>query len=206
MQQNKVKIISFSPVALHQDTTGTGYASLTWSIRMGYPRVTVYTDNDTAVRKGFNYDSLIIAPFNSVMVNVFLGNMKKAIDSKEPISNSIDCYNIKYVDGVKTNDVILQATATCGRDSDGVIYMSVTAKDRMEVKFKLLPNTKWHKMKDSSGNIITDKSALSNMYAIGYVARLKSLMDKYLADESTIKYTDSKGASLPTSSTSSSDI
>jgi len=193
---NKVKIISFGPLSLHKDINKDSYASLTWSIRMGYPRLTVYTDNHNKKDNEFSYDNLIIAPMNAVMVNIFIGYMAKAIAHKGPVKYSLECYNIEYVNDMKTENVILQATAICGKDKDGILYLAVVSGEKTKVKFDILPNDKWHKIKNADGDIITDKAELSALYATAYTNRLKSLMDKHLADDAQVKYTDPKSKSV----------
>jgi len=182
----KVKIVAFAPLSLYADTEKDKYASLTWSIRAGYPRVTVYTDNSNSFKTEFSYDNLIIAPMDSVTVNTLIANLRTVADSKETTSLTIKCYNVKYVDNVKTDEIMLQATIIVGKDDEGVVYISVTQEGKKNVVFKLLPKLKWHKFLGPDHKVIEDNSKLSTMFAKSYIARLQSLMDKNLSDSGSV--------------------
>ena len=183
-----VKIVSFVPLTLYTDTNDDdGYATLSWSIRKGYPRITVYTDNSRKKSKEFSFDHLITAPMDAVIVNVVIDNLGKVIKSDKEIKLATKCYNVKYVNNEKTDDIYLQATIIIGKDKDGVIYMTAVEDGKRKVKFKLLPREKWHKFINAGGNEVTDKSELSVLFATAYHKRLKSLMDKHLADDAVIK-------------------
>jgi len=191
--EDKIKIVSFNPLSLYTDGDNDNqYATLTWSIRMGYPRITVYTENHRDRKEEFSFDKLITAPFDTITVNMFINNLKTVIASKEPIKLAMKCYNVKYVNNEKTNDITLQATAICGKDSSGVIYLAAISEGKKKVKFELLPSSKWHKMVGSNGDEITDKAKLSAAYAKAYYDRLKSLMDINLTDSVNVKYVDKK--------------
>jgi len=193
---NKIKIVSFIPLALYADTDeeGSRYASLTWSIRMGYPRLSVYTDNTRDKRDDFSYDKLIIAPLDAVTVNIVIDMLNKVISNPKEHHLSIKCLNVKYVNNVKTDEVAVQATIVIGRTEQGVIYLSAIADSKKKVRFNLVPNKKWHRLLDADGNDVTDNRVLSNTYAKAYSARLKALMDKFLVDDSAIKYTEKKNS------------
>lgn len=195
---NKVKIVKFLPLSLYKDKDDNAYANLSWSIRMGYPRVSVYTDNRRDMKGSFDFNKLITAPFDAITINTFLDNFKRVILNKDAIKLSIKCFNVKYVNDVKTDQVYLQATVICGKDADGVIYLAVVSDDKEKVKFELLPG-KWHVFVDENGGEISNKGELSYIHAMAYYNRLKSLMDKYLADDADVKYTESKNKQLTSS-------
>lgn len=188
--EDQVKIVPFVPLALYADGEGDEYASMTVSIRMGYPRLTVYTDNNRKTKIPFSHDHLIIAPMDGIVVNMFIDMLSKIIKSDKEQKSAIKCFNVKYVDNKKTDEVILQATIIMGRDKDGVVYLGAVAEGKKKVKFKLLPRSKWHKFVNEQGEEVTDKRTLSTMFAMAYANRFKVLMDKYLADEINVKYTD----------------
>jgi len=198
MDDNKVKVVAFAPLSLYTDADESGetYASLSWAIRGGYPRMTVYTENTRSRdRNSFSFDKLIIAPMDPITINIVIENLKQVIKSETEIKLSMRCYNVKYVNDQKTDDVALQSTVIIGKSKDGVVYLAAVAEGKKKVKFNLLPNSKWHKYNDAKGNEITDKKVLSNYFSTAYCNRLKSLMDKHLADDSVVKITDRKGGS-----------
>ena len=190
MSEGKVKIVSFIPLTLRSEIDEDTYASLTWSIRMGYPRMTTYTDNKVNGDTEFNYDNLIISPMDSAMINLVLDKLDNIILGPAGEDFSVKCYNVKYVNNVKTDKVVLQSVLCMGKDKDGVVWLSNKTDNNQGVIFKLLPNDKWHKLLGTNGKEIKSPAVLSGMYAKAYAKRLRSLMDKHLADDSTVKYTD----------------
>jgi len=185
----QVKIVKFIPLNLTADKGDGKYASLTWSIRKGYPRVTVYTDNNNDRNGEFVYDRLIIAPFDAITINMVMDTLDKVIKDDKPSEQAIKCYNVEFVNHVKTDNIIKQATVTLGKDTKGVIYIKVENDNNPPTRFDLMPNPKWHKFVDETGGEITDNRILSNMHAKAYATRLRSLMDKYLADDDNVKIT-----------------
>jgi hypothetical protein len=193
-KNNQVKIVTFTPLALYADLDNKSekYATLTWSIRLGFPRVTVYTENNRSKNEEFSYERLITAPMNAVMVNLFIDKLNALIANPKPDKFSIKCYNIKFVNGERTKDIELQATIVCWRDKNDIINLAAVADGKSKIAFPLMVDTKWHKITDVKGEEVTDCRTLSNMYAKAYSDRLKSLMDKHLADDAKIKYIDPK--------------
>lgn len=170
----KVKLVKFSALTLRGKEKGTG---LQWSIRKGFPRITVYGSNSFTQDKKVNYDEIIIAPFDYTTMLMFLESFKDIINSKEEnISLSIKCFNTKFVDNKRTNDITLQATATVGK-SNGIIYLSATAEGKPKIKFELLPEGKWHKYFNGEEEV-TNTQKLSLQYAKAYYELLKTVLLK----------------------------
>jgi len=176
-----VRIIKFAPMALKESLDSETHASLSWSIRMGYPRASVYLGSDDS--EEFDYSKLIIAPTNAVTINTFINNGLKMVDSEPNSEFRLKCYNVAWVNDVKTDDIILQATLCVGKDSEGIIYIAVLKEGLPEVRFRLTGKSKWHVVADSSGEDVTDTALLSRMHAKAYFDRLKALMDKYVITE-----------------------
>jgi len=197
MQEGVTKIVSFGALSLYADTDDEHYGTLSWSIRKGYPRITVYTDNSNDKKGEFSYDKLITAPMDSVVVNMVLDSLLESIEGTTDTKNATECYNVKYVDNKPTDEIYLQATIVTGKDANGVVYLGAIQEGKKRVKFELLPRDKWHKFK-TGDTTITDKAKLSARFAKAYHARLKALMDKHLADEATIKEQLPKDVSVTT--------
>jgi len=176
-----VKIIKFAPMALKESLDLETYASLSWSIRMGYPRASVYLNDKKD--DDFDYAKLIIAPTNAVTINTFINSALKMVDAEPNSEFKLKCYNVAWVDDVKTDDIVLQATLSVGKNSEGIIYISVTKEGLPEVRFRLTGLSKWHVVADANGKDIKDPERLSRMHAKAYFDRLKALMDKYVIDE-----------------------
>lgn len=170
----KVKLVKFSALTLRREEKGVG---LQWSIRKGFPRITVYTGEYITKDKKVDYDKIIIAPFDYANMLIFLQNFEDVIKSpEENISMSIKCYNTKIVDNKRTDEIVLQATATVGKEN-GIIYISATADNKTPYKFYLLPLGKWHKYFNNEQEL-TSKALLSKQYAKAYYQLLKTVLLK----------------------------
>lgn len=155
-------------------------AALTWSVRNGYPRITVWTSdkayNKTTKKMDFKYT--ITAPFDYVNIGIFIDYIRAIVNADSNTTYKVNCYNVKYENNVKTNEVFLQATAIVGKDSEGVIYLALKEEGKRSIKFELLPDSKWFKFFDKDNNEITNKSILSKMYTINYVRVVSNLLEK----------------------------
>ena len=168
----KVKLVKFAALTLRGKERGVG---LQWSIRKGFPRITVYTGKYLKDDKTVDYNKIIIAPFDYTTMLMFLENFKSVIYHKDDtVSSSIKCYNTKFVDNKRTDDIILQATATVGK-KDGIIYLSATADGKPVHKFELVPEGKWHKYFNNEEEL-TNKAQLSRQYAKAYYELLKTIL------------------------------
>jgi len=182
---NSVQIVKFAPLTLYKNTEDDTYATLNWSMRMGYPRITVYTNNKKGVKSDLDYNTIITAPFDSVTVGVVVDYLKEIAESTEPSRQVVDCFNVKYVNGEKTDEIVLQASVIVGKDAEGVNYISAIAEGKKKVKFEIMPNSKWFKFRDKNGDEITDKKIISNRYTKAYANLLGTLISKNTVVTST---------------------
>lgn len=188
-----IRKVSLTALTMSKDLSEDKYAQLLFSIRAGYPRITVYTeknkkrqDNDT-----FDYNKIINAPLDYLTAAKLYSYAMDVIDNGDNGTNrQIVCYNVKYVDGVRTNEVYIQATIEIGKDKDGIIYLAVLADGKPKIKFDILPrdNGKWHKS-IVNGNPVVDKNVISCETAKVYFDHFKYVVDKYAAID-TVKVTE----------------
>lgn len=175
---NKVKLVRFAPLSLRKSVDDRDVA-LQWSIRMGYPRITIYTDTSVVNQDGkMDFSKIIIAPFDYVNLKVFLEYFKKVINGENDNSYSVNCYNVKFKDGVKTNETYLQAKVVVGKDKEGIIYLAAIEEGKPKIKFELLPNTKWFRYFNKDDIEIDDKGTLSKLYSTSYVCLLETIIQK----------------------------
>ena len=197
---DKVKMVSLSSLNINVDFgSGDGkYAQLTWGIRNGYPRLTVFTDSGGDKNVKFDYDSMITAPFDYISMGVMVDQFVLLIDAPNGTKSQIGCYNPKFVDGQKTNEIALQATVEIGKDAAGVMYIAVLATGKKRVKFDIKPkdNSKWHKFYKGD-DLITDPGELSKIYARSYIEQARRLLTHHMildTSKETVKeqkpYTD----------------
>lgn len=179
MEDNKVKIYRFAALSLRrQIVEEKDSASLTWSMRGAYPRITVHTSNSKFYVDGkLDYNFIITAPFDIVTLMYFLQVLSMVnSDPKKGTEYAIDCLNTKVVDGVRTDEVYVQAEVRVGKGEDGVVWIAVTEDGKRKLRFSLLPNNQWFKYKNQDGNLITDKAFLSKIFTTSYIEAIKRLM------------------------------
>jgi hypothetical protein len=178
-----VKWVRLNPLSLrkeYEDNEGNkDHGMLSWGIRAGYPRINVYTSNaKKADDAKFDFNTFITAPFDYVTFGILLQRLNEVIESKTQVNYDIDCFNIKFEKGVKTNDIYLQAKVHVGRDEEGVVYIAAVEEGKRKLKFYLLPSDKFFKFYDKDRNVIEDKHTLSSLYAKSYVKLLTRIMEK----------------------------
>lgn len=175
-----VKFIQFAALNIQKDIMNDekkDKAQLQWSSRMGYPRITIFTTDKMQDENGkFDYNKMIKAPFDFVTIDIFMQRFKTVLESKEEVKFVIDCFNNKFVNNERTNELELVAKVTIGRDSEGVVYLAVTEDNKKKIKFELMPS-KYFKIYDKDNDPITDKRILSNLYARAYYKRLDFILN-----------------------------
>jgi len=170
-QRNNVVMVKFAPLTLRKDYGDGDYGILNYATRNGYPRITVFTSNKNK-EEAFDYNTMVNATFSLTQFLMFVDDMRDMVDADKDTSASVDCFNAKYVNGVKTNDVELQATAVVGKDKDGIIYLAVTSEGKRKVKFELLP-TEWNKY--SKNKEVRTKEELSKRFTKSYIRAIDLL-------------------------------
>ena len=171
---DKVKIVKFLQLNLYKNYNDEddNYGLLSWSIRAGYPRITVFTKNNKVKSDApFDYNTMIVAPFDYLTLNMLFETIESVLKGDKDKSESVFCYNTKFINGNRTNEIVLQATVKVGKDKEGVMYMAVLEEGKKKVKFEILPTKKWHKFS------VEDRSILSIRYTKAYLKVLKKLMD-----------------------------
>lgn len=181
-KNTNVKIAKFLSLSLSKwIEEDKGFANLQWSVRNSYPRITVFCSNHVKKEDGtMDYSKIITAPFTLPTIFIFTRYLRLMINDKEPGYYTIECYNTKFVDGKRTDEIYLQSKVIVGKDDKGVLYLSAIEEGKRSIKFELLPDSRWFKFYDKKGNEIVDKADLSKSYALAYV---KVLEDNILALE-----------------------
>ena len=175
------KSIRFIPLNLLSEYTkedGTkDYGLMSWSIKNGYPRVSV---NTTGVRsESIDYTKLITAPFDYINLLTALDDFKDVINSEKDCIRRVDCLNNKFVDGKRTDEIYVQATVYFIKDKEGVIYISVIEQGKQKLKFKVAAKG-YVRFYDTQGNVIDNEGEKSKRFALKYLDVLKMLMEDEL--------------------------
>ena len=182
--QKKTEYKHINKLSLFKELDGDNYATLKWSVRNGYPRVTVFTENNVMLPAGkMDYSKVITAPFDAITLNGILILFEGIINSKEKKHITVNCYNAKYENNVKTNDVALQGKFVIGKDENGINYMAVTEEGKPKIKFELAPSKKWFKFLGDNGD---EMANLSNAYATGYIKLLTSALEHVIKTDITV--------------------
>jgi len=184
VKPTEVKVIRFKALTLsHKFEDEKDSATFVWSVRAGYPRVTVYTTNNR-IGDNIDYGKVIIAPLSYDKLYSFIRSFKKVLKDNPETEYAIECLNLRFVNNVRTDEKYLQATIHIGKDKDGLIYIAATEDKKKKIRFYFRPST-WHRDK-VNGDYIVDKAALSRDYAESYIKRLETSFDISLKD--TIVY------------------
>lgn len=162
----KYKRTSLNRLQLQQRQEDDGVVSkLLIGLRTGYPRLTIYRDNNNYD----NMDNIIIVPFTQPSFSGFLSIIENIIDDESnEKSITIRCNNNKWENDKRTDEIVTQATVTCFRDRDGVICLKISAPNKKSVIFKLTFDSKWHEVEGAD-----NKRELSNIFTKGYVESLR---------------------------------
>lgn len=205
-----VKRAKFIPLALRTDYEGEeDWATLSWTLRMGYPRCEVYTSNKRR-EPGvpMDYNTSLTASLDILSLTTFIDKAVKVVEEGKPGAQiGINCYTVKYENNVKTNDVILQSKLVFGKDDAGICYLAVLAEGKRKVKFSILPNAKFVKFVKEDGQLEIDVVKMSKEHAITYLSFLKTLLKtEGITDNLQTTFQDRKGNDVATSKLSEDGI
>jgi len=182
-QKPKVSIIKFTPLTLRKQYDDEDYGLLTWSVRNGYPRITVFTSN-AHKSETFDYNTMITAPFDYANIEILLDYFEQVIDAPNDTVFKIECFNTKFVNNERTNDIELQSTVSIGKDKEGMIYLAVLAEGKRKVKFDL-KGSRYHKY-IVNGEVLTDDAAISKKVATGYLKVARKLLGYQLPIDNSL--------------------
>ena len=154
---------------------------LSWSIRNGYPRVSVYYGKNPEVT---GFENMTILPFTPQAILSLIGSIKTVAESSDASKKyTIACINSVFKDNVRTDDKEIVGTITVYRDENGVVALKVKTSKKPEVRFRLLIDKEWYKVYGSNNEEITDKKELSEIYAKTYADVLVNIMSTLITNE-----------------------
>lgn len=167
LDNNKLALTTPSPV-------GNGkQAKLVWSLINNNPRITVYTGDDAeAGNEKANYGRIVANLDLPTMYTFF--EMVETANAREPgFKVKLENKNFTFFGGKRSDFPVVQTELWCGKDKEGCIWMSVTAKDRPMIKFVFAP-TDFHHLFHGDGTPMT-KAEASVIFAKGYFGILRQV-------------------------------
>lgn len=152
-------------------------------IGLNNPHLVVATGDPNENDRNTNYGK-IEAPFNIHAFGMFLEYFHDAIEKFAPGQNGkVVCKNYVFVgQGQRSTEPLPVATVTVGKNAEGVVCMSVTAKNRTAVVFKLLPDKQFFDFVHGDGTPYTD-AELSLWFARGWYNNMADIMRQILVRE-----------------------
>lgn len=153
------------------------FANLIWGLYANNPRITVYTGdpNDTGEQNGYG---AIKANLDAPTFFAFLELINKAIESTSEMKSKIENKNFTFFGGKRSDRPEVVSELWVGREADGRLWLSVTAKNRPKVKFYFIASD-FHAFLHGDGTPFT-QTETSNIFAKGYVRLLTGLMTTML--------------------------
>lgn len=133
-QQPRKSILDLERLSLFTPTPGAEgkRARLTFGIRDGYPRISVFT-NDPNHSDG---RGVLSAPMDGHTFYVFLDSLEEVIKHQGEVKHKIDCLTgIRNQEG-RVIDKKLQSELWYGKDAEGHIWMSVLVSGAPKIVFK----------------------------------------------------------------------
>lgn len=145
----------------------TRESGLRISVLKNNPRFDVFThvpnDKDNGV---------IRAPMDGTTFFAILEKLKEMV--KGPNDVAVKVVNLT---GPPNNKVVM-STTMFGKDKKGVMWMSVTADDRPQIKFKLLPSD-YHHFRHKDGEVFTEDEA-SITFTKGFIKMFSGLVSNVM--------------------------
>lgn len=155
-------------------------STLIWGIHANNPRLTVYTNVPDDQGAATNYGK-ITANLDMPVFFAFLDLLYKTISSKEPCASKIENKNFIFPGGKRSEHPVVVSELWVGKDDDGSVWLSVTAKNRPKIKFTF-GISDFHAFIHKDGTPYT-KGETSVLFANGYVKILENVMTTLAVDK-----------------------
>jgi uncharacterized membrane protein YgcG len=149
------------------------YASLIWGLYSNNPRLTVYTNdpNDSGEQNGYGK---ISANLDGPTFFAFLELLKIAVAAPGEFKDKVENKNFIFPGGKRSERPVVVSELWAGKDKDGLIWISVTARDRPKIKFPIT-NPDFHQFLHGDGTPYAPAET-SKLFALGYINMLDKMM------------------------------
>ncbi len=187
----KITRVNINKLSLSDINLAEKRCSLTWSIRDGYPRISIFYGENS---ENAGFENMTILPFTHQSIIALFGCIKKvASDDVNDKSYSLSCINNVFRDGRRTDEKEIVGTVVVERDDKGIIQLKIKTSSKPDVRFRLLIDHDWFKVYDKNGTEITTSKELSTIYAKSYADLVSSVMSDLITDytlKHNVKHTD----------------
>lgn len=161
----------YTSLTLTSTTEDGKTRTLLWGMREGYPRMTVFTDNE--IKKGdgtMDYDKMIIAPFTVNKLGATIDLFREVLKEDKNDYEEIDCVYPKIENGVKSEtEKVIRAKVRFGIDTKGICYFYIENSAGIKIKFNIAEDG-WHVFRKGKGAVDNrTASDLSKRYAKAYL-------------------------------------
>lgn len=158
------------------------YAQLAWGLVSNNPRLTVYTGDpeDAGERTGYGK---IVAAMDAYAFYMLTGLIKRIALEGPDTKYKMDNMNFTWFGGKRSDGPVVVSSTWVGKDKEGIVWLSVVAKDRPAIKFKF-EAPKMHQICRADGSP-ADAGETSVLAALGYVQLLEGVMANLLVTEYT---------------------
>lgn len=167
--------INEKKLQLHQLNESGKNATLKFNVVKNYPRIDVYTNDDNDSKKS----EAIRAAMDQPSFFLFLQLLDAAANSKEPMEHTIENKGHSFFGGKRSEKPEVLSRLTVGRNDSGVVWISVTAKNRPKIKFQVLP-TNWNDLVDVSTGSKIGAAVASRLCTLAWKNMLSQMVGSYL--------------------------
>jgi hypothetical protein len=144
-------------------------ARLAWSMREAGPRITVYTNSPSDT---INY-GIISAPMNPETFFITLSLLEKITTGPKDTKKKIACLTSNRNSDGSMGERVIQSEVIIGKDSEGIVWMSVIAENRPKIKFSFRIYD-YHKIYNGDGNQMSEEES-SVLQAQAVITALKNI-------------------------------
>lgn len=157
----------------------TKFSSFTWQLVANNPRLVVWTNDPSDTGEANGYGK-ITANLDAPTFTAFLQLLGEVIDSPGEKKEYLENRNYIFPKGVRSETPVLISTLYCGKDKDGIIWISLVAKNRPIIKFTF-GEGEFHHFFNGDGTP-ADKAKVSQRYARAYIKLLYGIMETLLVN------------------------
>jgi uncharacterized membrane protein YgcG len=151
------------------------YSSLIWGFHANNPRITVWTNvpEDQTEKNG---NGKIAANMDTPVFFALMNLLYQAIDAPGEFRRKIENKNFIFPGGKRSEKPVVVSETHVGKDAEGCVYISVTARDRPKIKF-VFGSSDFHQFFDGSTGEPLSKAECSVLFAKGYVRLLEGIVE-----------------------------